>query len=160
LRPKVTNLTIAFFFLILNIFNLEPYFYWGLKQLPNLLKHWAGIGRIAILGCGIIALTPIQNFIVYCPQKVSQSVGTMPNKAEVTSSNPHPPSRVEMSKNIYIVFLVVVDLLFCPPQKLQKKGKNIYWSSGNFLFFLVLRRYYFLKKQKTIEFISHLNFKK
>jgi hypothetical protein len=34
----------------------------------------------------------------YCPQEVGQSVGTTPNEAEVSSSNPSPPSCVNMSK--------------------------------------------------------------
>jgi hypothetical protein len=32
------------------------------------------------------------------PQKVIQSVRTTPNEAEVSSSNPSPPSCVDMSK--------------------------------------------------------------
>jgi hypothetical protein len=33
-----------------------------------------------------------------CPQEIAQSVGTMPNEAKVSSSNPPPSSYVDMSK--------------------------------------------------------------
>jgi hypothetical protein len=33
-----------------------------------------------------------------CPQEVAQSAGITPNEVEVISSNPHPPSYVDMSK--------------------------------------------------------------
>jgi hypothetical protein len=45
--------------------------------------------------------------IVICPQEVAQSAGTTPHEAEVISSNPPPPSCVDMSK-IYICISIVI----------------------------------------------------
>jgi hypothetical protein len=56
---------------------------------------------------------------LYCPQEVVQSAETMPNKAKVTSSNPHFPSCVDMSKK---------------KRKKKKKDKTLLTTSDLLLF--------------------------
>jgi hypothetical protein len=45
----------------------------------------------------------VHSYILYiCPQKIDQSTETIPNEADVTSLNLHPPSCANMSIYIYI----------------------------------------------------------